>query len=144
VLAALTRQARKSPLPPECRAIVSTGLSAAASELNRNSAVSPSSWYMTFMANGGVEVGSHKPGPTKYTGPPMDLANMRMNGVRSLSVSCLDCHRSATVNVDDRPGHLAVPSFSKRLRRTQCQNRRVHVMPAWHTRPLKFTTHETG
>jgi hypothetical protein len=59
--------------------------------------LSPSSWYKTFMAASGVEVGSYKPSPTKYTGPPMDLANMRKNGVRSLSASCLDCHHHATV-----------------------------------------------
>ena len=65
--------------------------------------MSPSSWYNAS----DVEVG-----PTRYTGPPMDLANMRRNGVRSLWASCLDCHHHATVNVDDQPGHLAVPSFA--------------------------------
>jgi hypothetical protein len=99
--------------------------------------VSPSSWYETFMAAGGVEVGRYKPSPTKYTGPPMDLANMRRNGVRSLWASCLDCHHHATVNVDDQPDHLAVPSFAKRMKCSKCEGQRVHVMPAWSTKPLK-------
>ena len=72
--------------------------------------MSPSS--KTFMAEAGVEIGSYKPSPTKYTGPQMDLANMRRNGARSLWASCLDCHHHATVNVDDQPSHLAVPSFA--------------------------------
>ena len=83
------------------------------------------------MADAGVEVGSHKLTPTKYTGPPMDLANMRRNGVRSLWASCLDCHHHSTVNVDDQPGHLAVPSFAKRMKCIKCDGRHVHVTPAW-------------
>ena len=98
--------------------------------------MSPSSWYKAFMAAAGVEVGSYKPSPTKYTGAPMDLANMRRNGVRALSVTCLDCHHDANVNVDDQPAQLSVPSFANRMRCTQCESRRVHVMPAWNTRPL--------
>jgi hypothetical protein len=33
-------------------------------------------------------------------GPPMTLANMRQNGVRSVIASCANCGRSADVNVD--------------------------------------------
>ena len=36
-------------------------------------------------------------------GPPMTLANMRLNGVRSVSASCANCGRSADVNVDLLP-----------------------------------------
>jgi hypothetical protein len=61
----------------------------------------------------------------------MDLANMRQNGVRSLSVGCLDCQHQAEVNVDDQPEHLSVPSFVKRMRCSRCGSKRVHVMPAW-------------
>ena len=94
-----------------------------------------SNWYKIFMAEAGVEVGSHTPDkPTRYTGPPMDLANMRKNGVRSLLASCLDCYREATINVDHLPGHLAVPSFAHRLKCSQCGSKRVHVMPAWGTK----------
>src|SRR5947209_15430703 len=94
-----------------------------------------SNWYKDFMAGAGVEAGSHKPDkPTRYTGPPMDLANMRANGVRSLSVGCLDCHHQAVVNVDHLPGHLAVPSFSRRMVCSKCGSKRVQVMPAWGTK----------
>jgi hypothetical protein len=70
-----------------------------------------------------------------YDGPPMDLANMRQNGVRSLSVDCNDCHHEAVVNVDDQPGHLSVPSFAGRMKCSKCGSKRVSVMPAWGTRP---------
>ena len=51
--------------------------------------------------------------PTKSEpGPPMDLANMRENGVRSIAVYCLDCNRRADVDVDKYPAHW----------------------PAWHTK----------
>jgi hypothetical protein len=43
-------------------------------------------------------------------GPPMDLANMRQNGVRSISVHCIDCGHEAIVNLDAYPDHVAVPS----------------------------------
>ena len=35
----------------------------------------------------------------KSSGPPMDLANMRENGVRSLLVSCRSCHVARVVNM---------------------------------------------
>ena len=41
---------------------------------------------------------------TRSSGPPMDLANMRENGVRSLHASCLDCRHDADVNVDELSG----------------------------------------
>ena len=66
-----------------------------------------STWYREFMAAAGVNVGSHTPNPRRYTGPPMDLANMRLNGVRSLYAWCLDCGHDATLNVDHLPDHLA-------------------------------------
>ena len=65
-----------------------------------------------------VDVGSHEPTPRRYTGPPMDLANMRLNGVSSLYAWCLDCGHDGTVNVDHLPGHLAVPAFAKRMKCT--------------------------
>ena len=74
--------------------------------------------------------------PTRYTGPPMDLANMRENGVRALLASCLDCTHRAEINVDDQPGHLAVKSFEPRTVCGKCGSRRIDVRPAWGTRPL--------
>jgi len=67
-------------------------------------------------------------------GPPMDLANMRANGVRSIYMWCLDCGHDATVNVDDQPGHFAVPSFAQRMK-CKCGSRNVSVRPAWSTPP---------
>jgi hypothetical protein len=46
-----------------------------------------SNWYKDFMRSAGVEVGRYKPSPNRYTGRPMDIANMRMNGVRSIEVA---------------------------------------------------------
>jgi len=36
----------------------------------------------------------------RYRGPPMTLANMCENGVRSLSVTCELCHHEAVMSVD--------------------------------------------
>jgi Zn finger protein HypA/HybF involved in hydrogenase expression len=65
----------------------------------------------------------------------MDLANMRMNRVRSLAVSCEDCRHNAVVNVDAFPGHLAVKSFEQRFYCTKCESRRIDVRPNWHEAP---------
>lgn len=74
--------------------------------------------------------------PTKRpAGPPMDLTNMRLNGVRSIYAWCLDCGHDATVNVDHLPGHLAVPSFANRMKCSACGCRRISVRPAWSTKP---------
>ena len=36
-------------------------------------------------------------------GPPMTLANMRLNGVRAVTATCDACGRSADVDVDALP-----------------------------------------
>jgi len=64
----------------------------------------------------------------------MDLANMRENGVRALSIACLDCSYAADVNVDSYPGHLAVQSFARRMKCSECGSRNISLMPAWHTK----------
>ncbi len=66
-------------------------------------------------------------------GPPMDLANMRDNGVRCLFVTCNKCSHEADVNVDAYPGDLTVPSFEERMKCGQCGSRSISVRPAWHT-----------
>jgi hypothetical protein len=38
--------------------------------------------------------------PIRYRGPPMTLANMRAQGVRSLWVVCEFCRHDAVINVD--------------------------------------------
>jgi hypothetical protein len=69
----------------------------------------------------------------RFTDPiePMDLANMRQNGVRSLDVSCSLCRRRAILSADPWPDHVPVPSFGSRMVWT-----RPHHLPYrfWHER----------
>jgi hypothetical protein len=51
---------------------------------------------------------------------PMDLANMRATGVRSLDVQCLTCRHPITMNVDHLPGDLVVPSLGPKMVCTKC------------------------
>ena len=46
---------------------------------------------------------------------PMDLANKRQNGVRSLAVQCHQCRHEVIMNVDHLPGDVTVPSFGPRM-----------------------------
>jgi hypothetical protein len=39
----------------------------------------------------------------------MTLGNMRANGVRSLAVSCWQCHHEAVLSADPWPDHVPVP-----------------------------------
>jgi hypothetical protein len=41
----------------------------------------------------------------------MTLGNMRTNGVRSLDVSCWQCHHRAIMSVDPWPDDVPVPAF---------------------------------
>ena len=61
-----------------------------------------------------------------YTGPPMTLANMREQGVRSLSLTCELCHHAATMNVDRFADTIAVPGFGPRM-----------VCTSWHYRCIR-------
>jgi hypothetical protein len=95
----------------------------------------PSGWYKEFMAAAGVNVGSHKPTRNRPPGSPMDLANMRHNGVRSIEARCLECDHRGSINVDDQPAHLPVKSFEKRMRCKACGSRRIDVRPDWSSMP---------
>jgi DNA-directed RNA polymerase subunit RPC12/RpoP len=79
-------------------------------------------------------------------GPPMSLANMRLNGVRMVTASCANCGRSADVNVDALPERVHVPEAGKRLRCSQCGGKTISTRPAWHTRQRQgvpdFRPHE--
>ena len=47
--------------------------------------------------------GSFRPKrPWRLARPPMTLGNMRANGVRSLDVSCWQCHHRAVMSADPR------------------------------------------
>jgi hypothetical protein len=53
--------------------------------------------------------------PWRLAGPPMTLGNMRANGVRSLDVSCWQCHHRAILSADPWPDHVPVSTFGARL-----------------------------
>jgi hypothetical protein len=65
---------------------------------------------------------------------PMDLANMRQNGVRSLLIWCINCHHEKIMNVDHLPGDLTVPSLGLRMSCTKCGTVGANVRPNWTER----------
>jgi hypothetical protein len=58
--------------------------------------------------------------PWRLAGPPMTLGNMRANGVRSMAVSCWQCHHEAVLSADRWPDHMAVPALGPRMVCTRC------------------------
>jgi hypothetical protein len=72
--------------------------------------------------------------PPKYSIEPMDLANMRRNGVRSLEVACLGCRHQVVINVDQYPGDLLVREFGPRMVCTKCGMVGADVRPNWKER----------
>ena len=66
-------------------------------------------------------------------GPPMDLANMRAQGVRGLAVYWLNhsCRHHTVISADDYPDDMKAPSFALRLKCSKCGGRRVDVRPNW-------------
>jgi len=66
--------------------------------------------------------------------PPMDLANMRENGIRSVAADCqeLGCHHHGVINVDRLPDDLPVPDVALRLRCLACGSRNVKTVPNWN------------
>jgi hypothetical protein len=71
----------------------------------------------------------------RYRGPPMTLANMRANGVRSLLVSCELCHHKAAMNVDTFDDAVPVPTFGPRMVCTGCGIIGAFARPNWQERP---------
>ena len=65
---------------------------------------------------------------------PMDLANMRQNGVRSLAVQCHQNRHEVIMNVDHLPGDVTVPSFGPRMVCTKCGTIGADVRPNWRER----------
>lgn len=70
----------------------------------------------------------------RYTGPAMDIANMRANGAGALVVTCLGCNHSATVLADHLPGDLPVPLAARRFRCSKCGSKRIETRPDWPVR----------
>ena len=67
----------------------------------------------------------------KYKIEPMDLENMRQNGVRSLAVQCHRCRHEVIMNVDHLPGDVTVPSFGPRMVCTKCGTIGADARPNW-------------
>jgi hypothetical protein len=66
----------------------------------------------------------------KFTGPPMDLANMRSLGVTKVDVYCA-CGHQASVDVSILPADLAVPEVRLKLRCSKCGGRATETRPDW-------------
>jgi hypothetical protein len=71
----------------------------------------------------------------RYRGPPMDLANMRAQGARSLSVSCELCRHEAVMNVDRFDDATPAPAFGPRMVCTVCGIIGAFARPNWQERP---------
>jgi hypothetical protein len=54
----------------------------------------------------------------------MTLGNIRENGMRSLFVSCWQCHHQAVLSADHWPDDIPVPAFGPRMVCTACGIRR--------------------
>jgi hypothetical protein len=74
--------------------------------------------------------------PTGYPYEPMDLANMRRNGVTRLALYChgRQCWHQAVLDVSGYPGDLPVPAFRGRVVCSRCGGRDVDVRPDWAQR----------
>jgi hypothetical protein len=66
---------------------------------------------------------------------PMTLGNMRANGVRSLDVSCWQCHHQAIVSAAPWPDDVPVPSFGPRMVCMRCGIIGADARPNWKERP---------
>ena len=64
----------------------------------------------------------------------MTLANMRQQGVRSLSVTCgaVCCHRQAVLDVSGFADDAMVPSFGPRMVCTVCGAIGADARPNWN------------
>jgi hypothetical protein len=68
---------------------------------------------------------------------PMTLDNMRANGVRSLEVSCWQCHHRAIMNAEPWPDHVPVPTFGPRMVCTCCGITGADARPNWREQPAR-------
>jgi hypothetical protein len=73
--------------------------------------------------------------PKRPPGPPMDLANMRPQGVRSLICFCLNdaCRHQAIIDVSSYPDDTEVLWFQSKVKCGKCvaRGRRIDVHPNW-------------
>ena len=70
-------------------------------------------------------------------GPPMDLANMRRQGVQHLIAYCHNCRHQAVIDVSNYPDDVEVPWFQSKVKCSKCGRggRRVDVRPNWKEAP---------
>jgi hypothetical protein len=77
--------------------------------------------------------------PRRPPGPPMDLANMRRQGVRTLIAFCLNdaCRHQAIIDVSSYSGDTPVPWFRSKVKCAKCgaRNNRIDVRPNWKEQP---------
>jgi hypothetical protein len=66
---------------------------------------------------------------------PMTLGNMRANGVRSLEVSCWQCHHRAIMSAAPWADDVPVPTFGPRMACTHCGIIGADARPNWHEQP---------
>ncbi len=62
---------------------------------------------------------------------PPSLGNMRHLGVRSLSISCLQCHHGAVLDVAPWPDDVVVPWFGPPMVCTKCGTIGADARPNW-------------
>jgi hypothetical protein len=65
---------------------------------------------------------------------PTDLADMRENGMRSLAVSCWNCHHEAVLSAERWPDDVPVPSFGPRVP-PAAELSAADARPNWKERP---------
>ena len=70
---------------------------------------------------------------------PMTLGNMRANSVRSLDVSCWQCHHRAIMIADQWPDDVPVPTFGPRMVCTRCGIISADARPNWREQPPRET-----
>ena len=75
--------------------------------------------------------------PRSPAGDSMTLDNMRPNGVRSLDVSCWQCHHRVILNADPWPDQVPVPSFGPRMVCTRCGIIGADARPNWQEQPQR-------
>jgi len=77
--------------------------------------------------------------PKHPPGPPMNLANMRRQSVRSLIAYCLNdsCRHQAVIDVSSYPGDTPMPWFRSKVKCAKCgaRNSRIDVRPNWKEAP---------
>jgi hypothetical protein len=75
--------------------------------------------------------------PRSQAGPPMTLGNTRANGVRSLDVSCWQCHHRTILSADPWSDHVPMPSFGPRMVCTRCGIIGADARPNWQEQPQR-------